>query len=41
VQKKNFALDLQTQLLMGWSNLNNDKDREAVMLSVGLGFNWY
>lgn len=41
VQKKNFALDLQTQLLMGSANLNSDKLREVVVLSVGLGFNWF
>jgi len=41
VQKKKFALDLQTQLQMGWSNLENDKDRDVVVLSIGLGFNWY
>jgi len=41
VQKKKFALDLQTQLQMGWSNLENDKNRDVVILSVGLGFNWY
>lgn len=41
VQKKNFALDLQTQLQMGWANLDNGKDREVVMLSIGVGFNWY
>ena len=40
-QKKNFALDLQTQLLMGWSSMENSKDREVVMFSIGLGFNWY
>ena len=41
VQKKNFALDLQTQLQMGWANLDNDKNRDAVIFSIGLGFNWY
>ena len=41
VQKKNFALDLQTQLQMGWTNLDNDRDRDVVVLSIGLGFNWY
>ena len=41
VQKKNFALDLQTQLQMGWTKLDNDKERDAVLLSIGLGFNWY
>ena len=41
VQKKNFALDLQTQLQMGWANLDNGKNRDVVMLSIGIGFNWY
>jgi len=41
VQKKNFALDLQTQLQMGWTYLDDDKTRDAVMVSIGLGFNWY
>jgi len=41
VQKKKFTLDLQTQLQMGWANLENDKDRDVVVLSIGLGFNWY
>lgn len=41
LQKKNFALDLQTKLQMGWANLENDLDRNVVVLSIGLGFNWY
>lgn len=41
VQKKNFALDLQTQLLMGTTYLDDDKERDAVVFSIGLGFNWY
>jgi hypothetical protein len=41
VQKKNFALDLQTQLQMGWTNLDNDKNRDVVLLSIGIGFTWY
>lgn len=41
VQKKNFALDLQTQLQMGSTDLDNDTEREAVILSIGIGFNWY
>lgn len=40
-QKKNFALDLQTQLQMGWADLDNDVNREVVVLSIGLGFTWY
>lgn len=41
IQKKRFALDLQTQLQMGWANLSDNKDRDIVMLSFGVGFNWY
>jgi len=41
VQKKKFVLDLQTQLQMGWANLDNYRDRDVVVLSIGLGFNWY
>ncbi|WP_323757100.1 hypothetical protein [Roseivirga sp.] len=41
IQKKRFVLDLQTQLQMGWANLSDNKDREVVMLSFGVGFNWY
>ncbi|MFK7972903.1 MAG: hypothetical protein AB8F95_21205 [Bacteroidia bacterium] len=41
VQKKKFALDLHTQLQMGWTNLSDDKERDAVVFSIGLGFNWY
>jgi len=41
VRKKSFVLDLQTQLQMGWSNLDGGKDRDVVILSFGLGFNWY
>lgn len=41
VQKKNFALDIQTQLQMGWTNIDIDKNREAVLFSIGLGFNWF
>lgn len=41
LRKKSFVLDLQTQLQMGWTNLDNDIDRDVVVLSIGLGFNWY
>ena len=41
VQKKKFVLDLQTQLLMGSTSLDNDRHRDAVVFSIGLGFNWY
>ena len=41
VQKKSFVLDLQTQLQMGWASLDNDINREVVVLSFGVGFNWF
>lgn len=41
VQKKRFALDLQTKLHMGSLYLDNDEHRDVVALSIGLGFNWY
>ncbi len=41
VQKKKFALDLQAQLMMGTTNLENDRHRDAVVFSIGIGFNWY
>lgn len=41
VQRKKFTLDLQTQLQMGGTKISNDRERGAVMLSVGLGFNWF
>lgn len=41
VQKKKFTLDLQTQLLVGTTSLDNDQHRDAVIFSIGLGFNWY
>ena len=41
VQKKKFTLDLQTQLQMGWTDLDKERDRDVVVLSIGLGFNWY
>jgi len=41
LQKQHFALDLQTQLQMGWTYLENNKERDVVVFSVGLGFNWF
>lgn len=41
VQKKRFAIDLQTQLHLGRAFLGNDQHRDGVAFSVGIGFNWY
>lgn len=41
VQKKRFALDLQTQLHLARVSLDNDEHRDGVVFTVGLGFNWY
>ncbi len=41
VQRKNFALDLQTKLHMGRVFTGNSQYRDGVALTVGLGFNWY
>ncbi|GAB5555083.1 MAG: hypothetical protein Sapg2KO_46740 [Saprospiraceae bacterium] len=41
VQRKNFAMDLQTKLQMGRAFMDNDQYRDGVVFSLGLGFNWY
>ncbi|MBY5958614.1 hypothetical protein KUV50_10750 [Membranicola marinus] len=41
VQKKNYALDLHTQVLLGRVNTGNDQHRDGVVISVGVGFTWY
>lgn len=41
VQRKNYALDIQTKLQLGRVFLDNDEYRDGVVFSVGLGFNWY
>ncbi len=40
-KKKNFALNVQSKLLMGRVNLDNDAHRDAVIFNVGLGFSWF
>jgi hypothetical protein len=39
-KKKNFALNVQSKLVMGRANLEGDAHRDAVIFNVGLGFNW-
>ena len=41
VQRKNFALDLQSKIHLGRVFLDNDIERDAASFSVGVGFNWY
>ena len=41
IQKKNYALDLNTRLHLANVSLENDQDRDGVVFSIGLGFNWY
>lgn len=41
VQKGNYTLDLQTRLHLGRVLLEDDRHRDGVVFSVGVGFNWY
>ncbi len=40
-QRKRYTLDLQTNFQYGKTFLDGDEHRDAVVFSVGLGFNWY
>lgn len=40
-KKKNFALNVQSKLVMGRANLDGDAHRDAVIFNVGLGFSWF
>jgi len=39
-KKKNFALNVQSKLVIGRTNLDGDAHRDAVIFNVGLGFSW-
>lgn len=39
-KKKNFALNVQSKLVLGRVNLGSDAHRDAVIFNVGLGFSW-
>lgn len=39
-KKKNFALNLQSRLVLGRAFLDGDAHRDAVTFNVGLGFSW-
>ena len=39
-KKKNFALNVQSKLVLGSVSLDGDADRDAVIFNLGLGFSW-
>ncbi|WP_431134661.1 hypothetical protein [Psychroserpens mesophilus] len=39
-KKKNFALNIQSKLVLGRAFLENDMHRDAVIFNIGLGFSW-
>jgi len=41
VQKKRYALDIQTQLHLAQTFLDGNGHRDGVAFTVGIGFNWY
>jgi hypothetical protein len=41
VQRRNFTIDLQSQIQLGRVFLDNDRHRDAAAFTIGLGFNWY
>lgn len=40
-RKHNFALNIQSKLLLGGVNLSNGIDRDVVQLNLGVGFSWF
>lgn len=39
-KKKNFALNVQSKLVLGRTSLEGDMHRDAVIFNIGLGFSW-
>ncbi|MEP3371698.1 MAG: hypothetical protein ABJO28_00120 [Maribacter dokdonensis] len=39
-KKKNFALNVQSKLVLGRASLDGDAHRDAVIFNIGLGFSW-
>jgi len=39
-KKKNFALNVQSKLVLGSVSLDGNADRDAVIFNIGLGFSW-
>lgn len=40
-KKKNFALNVQSKVVLGRASLEGDTHRDAVIFNVGLGFSWF
>ncbi|WP_338358150.1 hypothetical protein [Yeosuana marina] len=40
-KKNNFALNVQSKLMMGRAFLDGDAHRDAVTFNIGLGFSWF
>lgn len=40
-KKNNFALNVQSKLMMGRAFLKGDAHRDAVTFNIGLGFSWF
>jgi hypothetical protein len=40
-KKKNFALNVQSKLVLGHASLDGDAQRDALIFNVGLGFSWF
>lgn len=40
-KKKNFALNVQSKIVLGHVSLDGDAQRDAAMFNVGLGFSWF
>jgi hypothetical protein len=40
-QKENFAMNVQSKLVMGSANIGNGQDRNAVSFGLSVGFNWF
>jgi hypothetical protein len=39
-KKKNFALNVQSKLVLGRVNLDGDTHRDAAIFNIGIGFSW-
>jgi len=39
-KKKNFALNVQSKLVLGRASLDGDAHRDALIFNIGLGFSW-
>ena len=40
-KKKNFALNVQSKLVLGHASLDGDAQRDAAIFNIGLGFSWF